>query len=338
MVADGKGHTIGQEKEVSVYDLGYLGGGRLRRMTYGPWRAFAAIRSMKPTIVHFHDPELMPLGILLKGLGYKIIYDVHEDVPRQILSKDWIARLIRYPVSFAVAMLERFVAHCCDAVVSATPKIAERFPPHKTTIVQNFPLPNELETTGTVPYIERPKSFVYIGGIDLVRGACEIIQALELLDSVCSANLELVGTIHPAHLEERLRRFAGWKWVTYWGQVTRGRLPGIIGKARAGLVLFHPLANHIDAQPNKMFEYMSVGLPLIASDFPLWRRIIDGVGCGLLVDPLNPAAIAEAMCWILEHPKEAETMGQRGRKAVEQIYNWGPEASKLVNLYDGLMH
>jgi len=82
---------------------------------------------------------------------------------------------------------------------------------------------------------------------------------------------------------------------------------------------------------------MSASLPVIASDFPLWRLIVDGAGCGLLVDPLDPAAIAKAMRWILEHPAEAEAMGQRGRKAVEQTYNWGAEAPKLLDLYNKLL-
>lgn len=87
-----------------------------------------------------------------------------------------------------------------------------------------------------------------------------------------------------------------------------------------------------------MFEYMSASLPVIASDFPLWRRIIDGAGCGLLVDPLNSEAIVEAMRWILDHPTEAEAMGMRGRQAVERTYNGDAEAEKLLNLYKKLLN
>ena len=102
-------------------------------------------------------------------------------------------------------------------------------------------------------------------------------------------------------------------------------------------MVFHPIENHIMSQPNKLFEYMSAGLPVVASDFPLWRSIIQEVGCGLLVDPTNPAAIAEAIRWLLERPAEAESMGLRGREAVRRIYNWENEQQKLVELYARLM-
>jgi hypothetical protein len=104
------------------------------------------------------------------------------------------------------------------------------------------------------------------------------------------------------------------------------------------MVTLHATSNYLDSYPVKMFEYMSAGLPVIASDFPLWRRIIDGAGCGLLVDPLNHEAIAKAMRWILDHPCEAEAMGQRGRQAVERTYNWDPEAVKLLSLYRELLN
>jgi glycosyltransferase involved in cell wall biosynthesis len=97
------------------------------------------------------------------------------------------------------------------------------------------------------------------------------------------------------------------------------------------------LPNHVDAQPNKLFEYMSAGLPVIASDFPLWRQIVAGASCGLLVDPLNPDAIATAMRWILDNPDEAQQMGANGRQAVQDRYNWAQESSRLVQMYRHLL-
>ncbi len=73
------------------------------------------------------------------------------------------------------------------------------------------------------------------------------------------------------------------------------------------------------------------------SDFPLWREIVEGAGCGLLVDPLNPEEIANAILWLLERPAEAQAMGKRGREAVRMRYNWSIEAQKLLQMYRELM-
>jgi glycosyltransferase involved in cell wall biosynthesis len=89
--------------------------------------------------------------------------------------------------------------------------------------------------------------------------------------------------------------------------------------------------------PQKIFEYMGAGLPVIASDFPLWRRILGDIGCGVFVNPLDPRGIAEAIEHILTHPREAEEMGRRGRAAVLEHYNWETQVDKLVSLYSGLM-
>ena len=82
---------------------------------------------------------------------------------------------------------------------------------------------------------------------------------------------------------------------------------------------------------------MAMGLPVIASNFPLYREIAEGAKCGICVDPLNPEEIAGAIRCIIEHPAEAEQMGKNGRKVVEERYNWGMEEKKLLYLYQELL-
>lgn len=107
--------------------------------------------------------------------------------------------------------------------------------------------------------------------------------------------------------------------------------------ADCGLVCFQPAPNQINAMPRKMFEYMAASLPVIASNFSLWKEIIEGNKCGICVDPLNPKEIAKAIDYLIEHPQDARRMGENGRKAILEKYNWENESVKLLNLYDKLV-
>ena len=336
VVADGLGEEI-RAGEPAVYDLGKLPAGRSRRALSGNFRALQLLWPARPQVVHFHDPELIPLGFLLRLRGCKVVYDVHEDEPRQTMSKHWIPVVFRWPVAICTAIAEWLAARAFSAVVPATPTIAARFPASKTVLVQNFPIQSELVLATPEPYRQRAEMFAYIGGIADIRGGVEMVQAVDCLTDRPRAYLEMAGSISPPPFKAQLKAMPGWAGVRYRGLLNRADVARVLGTARAGLVLFHPMPNHVDAQPNKMFEYMSAGLPIIASDFPLWRQIVVGAECGLLVDPMDPSAIADAMRWILLHPDEAERMGQNGKKAVHERYNWARESVALLSLYRRLL-
>ena len=335
-VQDGRGDSVEAGGKIHIIDTGPSPGGRLARMTLGVWRMWRAVRGLHPQVVHFHDPELMTLGLVLKCFGYKVVYDVHEDVPRQVLTKYWLPAFTRQPVAWVISLVEWLASQAFDAIVSAEPHVAERFPSRKTVLVQNFPILDELVTSTGPAYESRPAHFAYIGGITRIRGILEMVEALGLTGKK-DIRLCLAGVFQPADLKKDIETSSGWRQVEYFGWADRTRVAAILCNVRAGLVLLHPTPKYLDAYPTKMFEYMSVGLPVIVSDFPLWRRIVENAGCGMLVDPLDPQAIGAAMQWILEHPVEAEAMGRRGRAAVEKYYNWETEADKLVGLYRKLL-
>lgn len=306
---------------------------RKERMLKTVWQVYHSAIKQNADIYHFHDPELIPVGLLLKAKKKKVIYDVHEDVPKQILSKYWIPTALRKVISWVMVILEKVSAHIFNGVVAATPSIAKRFPANKTVVVQNFPIINELFLKGQVDYNKRPHNVVYIGGISKIRGIKEIVQAIDIISKTEDTKLVLAGKFTPASLEEEISDLPGWKHTDFKGWVSREEAANILSEARIGLVLFHPEPNHMQAWPNKLFEYMSAGIPVIASDFTLWREIVSASDCGLLVDPLDPNAIAEAINWLFEHPEEAEQMGRRGREAVLKHYNWDNEAEKLISFY-----
>ena len=310
---------------------------RLARLA-NAWRAIGAVRRIKPEAVQFHDPELMPTATVLRLLGCRVIYDVHEDLPGDIMQKEWVPRLFRPFVSLAARGLEwlfsRFVG---TANVTVTSHIARRFPRRRTIVVQNFPILDELMTPSGPARASEMPVFVFVGGITRDRGGLEMIEAARQLDQTGqTSRTELIGPVVPPGFSAELTAAAEGTSAECIGPVPREEVADRLGVARASLVLFHPAPNHTNAQPNKLFEAMSAGVPVIASDFPAWRAVVDGCGCGRLADPLDPASIADAMQWMLEHPEETDAMGRRGREAVETQYNWEQESRTLLDLYAAL--
>lgn len=300
---------------------------------------YTALNQYSADIYHFHDPELIPLGLLLRLFGNEVIYDVHEDVPKQIRSKYWIPRWMRPGIAQAVAWLEQLSARLFSAIVTATPAIAERFRQlnPRTVVVQNFPSPEEFAPQDEAGWDHRDCAVAYVGGISRERGIREMVEAMSLLPDWLRAELKLVGDFSPACVRDEVNHLPGWKRIEEYGYVDRTKVTEVLRRVRGGLVLLHPLPNYIESEPTKLFEYMSAGIPVIASDFPLWRQIIEDSGCGVLVDPLNVKAIAGAIEYVLTHPQQAEAMGRRGREAVKRWYNWASEERKLLALYEDLV-
>ncbi len=313
---------------------------RLGRMTRTVWRIFREARKQRADVYHFHDPELIPIGLLLRAGGKDVIYDIHEDNPKEILSKRYLPGWSRAAVSWVIARLENAASGRFSALVVVTPSIAKRFQKlnRRTIIVHNYPYVRELLQEGNaIPWDSRRESVAYVGGLTLQRAVREMVHAMALLPDSLPATLELAGPEikGDANFAE-LRRHPGWRRVRHHGFIDQKSTFQILQKVRAGLVLYHPEPNQIESMPQKIFEYMGAGIPVIASDFPLWRRIMGDAGCGFFVDPLKPVEIAKAIEYVLTHPREAEEMGRRGQAAVLKQFNWDSEAEKLLQLYRAL--
>jgi glycosyltransferase involved in cell wall biosynthesis len=310
------------------------GSNRLVRMSWTVLLAYRRARSLRAGLYHFHDPELIPIALLLARAGTPVVYDAHEDLAADILDKPWIARRLRRPLARAVGLFERAAAARFAAVVAATPAIAERFANGRGRVVtvNNFAEPGEFADLAPGA-ADRERAVCFVGNISEIRGIETMVRAIARTD----ARIVLAGRFAPADLPERLQGLPGWSQVVVRGQVGRPEVVEIMARAMAGVVLFQPLANHVRSQPTKLFEYMAAGLPVIASDFPRWREIVEGSACGLCVDPEDPVAVADAIRWIVDHPQAARKMGENGRRAALTTYTWTTEAAKLTSLYASLL-
>lgn len=332
VVADGLGDAC--RDGVRIVDVGRPSG-RRERMLLATRRVGRAARRLDAEVYHLHDPELIPVGLRLALCGRKVVFDAHEDVPNQLLDKPYLAPRAARLLSRAYAMLEGSALRRFGGVLAATPTIRDRLAGHNALVVDVNNYPRAEEFMGPAPTAEARDSFCYVGSISAIRGVRELVQACALLRT--PARLALAGSFAEAELEAEVRRHPGWRRVDALGHLDRGGIAGVMGRAFAGLVTLLPTASYRDALPVKMFEYMAAGIPVIASDFPLWREIVEGSRCGLCVDPRDPAAIAAAIDHLASHPRQARDMGANGRRAVLARYNWENEEAKLIAFYADLL-
>jgi len=307
--------------------------GRISRALVTTTRVLVQALRARAHIYHFHDPELIPVGVVLRMLGKHVVYDAHEDVPADILDKPYLPRWLKAGLARVMDVVERVGTSTLSRVVAATPAIARRFPTARCVVVQNFPVSTEFGPVAGSPYARRGPVVAYVGLINEIRGTIEMVRAIAEVCAHQDARLVLGGRFEPPAFGAQARALDGWRHVEYRGELSRARVVEMLAEARLGLVLFHPRPNHLESQPNKLFEYMAAGLPVVASSFPLWKEIVEGSRCGLVVDPLDPHATANAIRWLLAHPDEAEAMGARGRQAVQERFNWRREEATLLDCY-----
>lgn len=334
VVADGQGD--GCRDGIRIIDIGRPAG-RRERMLRSTWRVGQAALSLDADVYQLHDPELIPVGLRLALAGHKVVFDAHEDVPSQLLDKPYLSPRSARLLSCAYRALESGALRRFDGVLAATPLIRDRLGTLNalTVDVNNYPRTEEFIGPAATTAATARDSFCYVGSISAIRGVRELVQACALLRS--PARLALAGSFAEAGLEAEVRRHAGWRRVDALGHLDRGCVAGVMAGAFAGLVTLLPTASYRESLPVKMFEYMAAGIPVIASDFPLWRDIVEGSRCGLCVDPRNPAAIAAAIDHLAAHPQLAQDMGANGRRAVLERYNWENEESKLIAFYADLL-
>ena len=331
IVADEKGSN--SSDGVSIVDVGSENS-RLGRVLRSTRKVFECAASLDVDIYILHDPELLPFGLQLRRLGKKVIFDSHEDVAKQVLGKPYLSKLPAIFLSTSYQQYEQYVCRRLDGIVGATPFIREKFTKinRRTIDINNYPILDEFNARNN--WSAKTSQACYVGNISAIRGINEMVQACSLLRSPITLNL--AGAFETPALAAEVAKLPGWRRVKALGHLDRAGVRDVMARSICGLVTLHPQINYLDALPVKMFEYMAAGIPVIASNFPVWRKIIEDNACGICVDPMSPTSIAEGIDFLASHPDQAIQMGINGRQAVMEKYNWRCESQKMLDFYDNL--
>ncbi|MFN8352854.1 MAG: glycosyltransferase [Spirosomataceae bacterium] len=187
------------------------------------------------------------------------------------------------------------------------------------------------------------RTIFYIGQLSMARGIDTLIKAVALLrPEYPDLQVHLVGGFEfDIRSKQDLYQIENYE-ETKENLVFHGKMDARLGlrfatEAAVGVALLKSVGDFPESYPTKIFEYMALGMPVITSDFPLYRPIVQGNQAGFCIDPTNAVALAQAFRWIMEHPEQAQAMGQRGREAVKKYYNWQSEEAKLFRLYEQIL-
>lgn len=291
---------------------------------------FVAVRT-GADIYHIHDPELLFTGFMLKLLNHKIIiYDVHEDYGKKILSKHWINKKFRPILSTILTVLERSISKFFDCLFLADANMITNFKTGNMEVIGNYP---PLDFMTARPKANRPGvKIIYIGGVDQDRGSTVMIEMMQYLKNY-NVELHVAG---PLSNRCAPGLFTAVESIKYHGSVPWRNVSKLLADADIGLLLLQPTPSYVNCSGGgiiKLFEYMLMGLPVIVSDFPGLRKFIAETECGICVDPTNPGKVAEAARFLYENPQTRIEMGEKGRAAVKSKYNWENETGKLIKAY-----
>lgn len=307
---------------------------RLRRMVLGSVSALTVAVRSGARVLHLHDPELVWAIPLLRALGRRVVYDAHEDLPDQVSTKTYLPRAVRGLVVRACSLVVR-LAGTSDHVVAATPVVARRFAPHKTTVVHNYPRLRAAEDDAP-DLLDRPLRATYLGVVSEARGSRAIAAAAVSGSFPDGWTVDVVGNLRPDSEAEAFREAEAAGRVVVHGLVSPEEARDRLLEARVGLVVLMPTPAYRVALATKMFEYMAAGMPVIASDFDLWRELLAPHDCAQFVDPADPEQLAVALRRYADDPDLLRRQGRNARRAAVEVFNWATEARALTEVYERL--
>lgn len=300
---------------------------------------FLTALKYRADIYHLHNPDMIPVALLLRLCGKCVVYDTHEDYSRRLQIRSWIPPWLKKPLGVMVSMAEGLVAKVVQAVFVTQPNQLEYFGA-KAHLVRNLPDIDAIDMAEVKQHISEIDldptvlKLVYIGGLSAHRGLSTMLEAL----LICNRNMDrevrlLLGGPDLDGSLELARVHPAWTYVDYLGVLSHEKVFAYILTADIGLAILSDVGDHASAVPTKLFEYMAMGTPFVASNFVAWRSYLEGCEAGEWVEPDQPSLVADSIARIVG---QGVVMGEQGKQFIQSA-NWGTESRILKKVYRDLL-
>lgn len=319
---------------------------RFYRLLYLNLKAFSYALLQKADIYHFHDPEFIPMGLLLKFIRPScVIYDVHEDYPEHMRYKTWLPKYLRLVFKYVMIFLEKMGARYFDAIVTPTRLLSKKFlvwGAKRVVTLKNLPNLSQLFIRTDIEELSKKnkKCFydvVHLGSLSMPRLEFMLKVAHLLYNWGLKTRWLLIGVNKDIQkdaknllMEQYPELSSLFDLISY---VSYEDIINYLSKCKIGINHHFAESRFMVAIPAKVFDYMAAGLPIVTSDLPLLREMIESANCAIFVEPGNLEAFAKSIRYLLENPDEALAMGLRGSSFIGKYCNWEKENEKLINLY-----
>jgi len=303
-----------------------------QRLVVKPYKIYKKAVKLNADIYHFHDPELIFYGYLLLKSGHKVIYDIHEDLENKIKDRKikGLSSLLCF-IAFFVGKIEKYFCKQFTYNITVNHDIKTKLNIKNVKIVTNYPIVELFKKNEAGNGRSKNDIFtvVYAGLLNRIRGIKEVVDAMPFLQG--KARLLLLGKWQNKLYQNECMQLEGWKHTVFKGFLPLEQTYDLIQNSDIGIVNFYPLKNHLFSMPNKAFEYMAAGKPMVMSNFDYWKDLF--ADCALFSEPENSEKIAVNIEKLASNQMLFNELSKNAKINIKNKYSWESESKKLIKIY-----
>lgn len=312
---------------------------RFKKHLFGPFEAFRQMKKIEADLYHFYNPNMMWMMRRWAKKGHAVFIDIHENYEARVDALPLPSWLRNKAVGW-YRKLENWFCRSYNGITVVTETMANKLSPSGTPVlvVDNVPYLKRLATVQLAERKDKRPTIITSGSHSAGRNCMKAVEALPLIvKSIPNVKMKFVGRFQPAEYEQELINKAKELGVSTNFE-TEGMLPWLenfkrMSTAHVGCVFYNDNLNNRVTLPNRLYEYMYVGLAVLGEDFPEVKSVLQKNNCGEIVNSQNPQDIAEKSIRLLKNPLQLDIYIKNSKQGIETTHNFEKALDELQKFY-----